>query len=157
MVKKQICFPGASKHLRKEAALYVSVWAMHWLLKWIKSFTCVKWIIMWLPLGVETGLRLSEPVGEIQTGPLNSCSSSLGDCGNLPFSVMLLDAEVGIFETRLCTPQIVSKSGLVVNKRKGRRDRTTLEMKLIVVRVTNTIKNLLNEEPYITTCKGQCL
>jgi len=40
---------------------------------------------------------------------------------------MLLEAEV---ETQLCTPQMVSKSGSVVGKRKRRRDKS--EVKLLL-------------------------
>lgn len=81
-------------------------------------FLCVKLIIILLPLGVETGLSLFEHVGEAQIDPLNICRLSLGDCTELPFSIMLLDAEVVTFKTRFCTPYIVSKSGLVFRKRK---------------------------------------
>lgn len=65
------------------------------------SYLCVKIMIYFSPLG-ETGLSLSEPVGEVQVDPLDLCSSSLGGCGDRPFSVRLLDAEVGILATRFC-------------------------------------------------------
>lgn len=53
----------------------------------------------------------------MQTDPLNFCSLSLGDGGDLPFPTKLLKAEVWPDETGFCTLQIVSKSGSNVGKR----------------------------------------
>lgn len=53
--------------------------------------------------------------------PPSSCSSSLGDCADPPFSLTVSDGEVGMFEARLFVPRMVSKSGLVVSERKRRR------------------------------------
>lgn len=50
-------------------------------------------------------------VGELD--PLKSFKSSLGDRGDPPFSMVLLEAGAGMSEILFCTPQILSKSGLV--------------------------------------------
>ena len=101
----------------------------------------MKFVIIWLPLGDETVLCLSDPGGEVHIDPLDSCSSSTGGDGDLPFSSVLLDAELGIFETHFCTPQIVSKSGLVV--RDGGKGEVTSELKLVSSYLYSARKKLL--------------